>query len=113
MTTGIISRLPDLAAVLAFSGNAQSGASSFLGSLDGAQAAGSGSPLEPLANVLGGIRGRLNVDVSGLNQLSGTFQTIQNALPAGMVESLQGAVVGEQHISYQALVEKAKWFEEQ
>ena len=25
---------------------------------------------------------------------------------------LQGAVVGEQHISYQALVEKAKWFEE-
>jgi multidrug efflux pump len=26
---------------------------------------------------------------------------------------LNGAVVGEQHISYQALVEKAKWFEEQ
>jgi multidrug efflux pump len=26
---------------------------------------------------------------------------------------LQGAVVGEQHISYQALVDKAKWFEEQ
>jgi multidrug efflux pump subunit AcrB len=26
---------------------------------------------------------------------------------------LQGAVVGEQHISYQALVEKSKWFEEQ
>ena len=26
---------------------------------------------------------------------------------------LQGNVVGEQHISYQALVEKAKWFEEQ
>ncbi|MBV9505469.1 MAG: efflux RND transporter permease subunit [Acidobacteriia bacterium] len=26
---------------------------------------------------------------------------------------LQGAVVGQQHISYQALLEKAKWFEEQ
>ena len=26
---------------------------------------------------------------------------------------LNGAIVGEQHISYQALVEKAKWFEEQ
>jgi multidrug efflux pump len=26
---------------------------------------------------------------------------------------LQGAIVGEQHISYQSLVEKAKWFEEQ
>ncbi len=26
---------------------------------------------------------------------------------------LQGAIMGEQHISYQALVEKAKWFEEQ
>ncbi|MGD1096704.1 MAG: efflux RND transporter permease subunit [Bryobacteraceae bacterium] len=26
---------------------------------------------------------------------------------------LQGAIVGEQHISYQALVEKAKWFEQQ
>src|ERR1700686_1262854 len=26
---------------------------------------------------------------------------------------LNGNVVGEQHISYQALVEKAKWFEEQ
>ena len=26
---------------------------------------------------------------------------------------LRGAIVGEQHISYQALVEKAKWFEEQ
>jgi multidrug efflux pump len=26
---------------------------------------------------------------------------------------LQGAIVGEQHISYQALVDKAKWFEEQ
>ena len=26
---------------------------------------------------------------------------------------LQGNVVGQQHISYQALVEKAKWFEEQ
>jgi len=26
---------------------------------------------------------------------------------------LQGSVVGEQHISYQALVDKAKWFEEQ
>ncbi len=26
---------------------------------------------------------------------------------------LGGAIVGEQHISYQALVEKAKWFEEQ
>jgi multidrug efflux pump len=26
---------------------------------------------------------------------------------------LQGAVVGEQHISYQALVDKARWFEEQ
>ena len=26
---------------------------------------------------------------------------------------LQGNVVGEQHISYQALVDKAKWFEEQ
>ena len=26
---------------------------------------------------------------------------------------LQGAVMGEQHISYQSLVEKAKWFEEQ
>src|SRR5581483_8944238 len=26
---------------------------------------------------------------------------------------LQGAVVGQQHISYQALVDKAKWYEEQ
>ncbi len=26
---------------------------------------------------------------------------------------LSGAIMGEQHISYQALVEKAKWFEEQ
>src|SRR5262245_19180348 len=89
--TGIISRLPDLAAVLAFGNNAETGTASLMGSLQGAQTGQSGSPLAPIANVLGGIRGRVNVDISGLNQLSGTFQTIQNAVPPGMIDSLQGA----------------------
>ena len=33
----------------------------------------------------------------------------RSRIPAGM----QGSIQGQQHISYQALVEKAKWFEEQ
>ena len=40
-------------------------------------------------------------------------QDSEGIFPAAGYRASAGRVVGEQHISYQALVEKAKWFEEQ
>jgi len=80
---GILSRLPDLSAAQSSQETASGGLGSLLSGLGGASSGGSGSPLEAVSSVIGGLSQRLNLDLSGLGQLSSTFGTIEHALPQG------------------------------
>ena len=95
MADGFIARLPDLSALLALGQRAESGLSGVSAGLEGSASGQPGSLLAPVAAALEGLRGKLNIDVSGLSQrFPGALTTIRNAVPAGTVEqvnALRGA----------------------
>jgi hypothetical protein len=91
MAQGILSRFPDLSATVQLSANASNGVVSLNGSLAGLSGAASGSPLGAVVEAIGGLQDKLNIDVSGLtNQVPSALTTIQNAVPKGTIEFVQG-----------------------
>jgi hypothetical protein len=86
---GIVAQLPDLSAVMQLAGVAQSGLDGVAGGLDRLARTDQG-PLQTIARSLTDLQRRLDVDTSGLtNRLPAALTTIQNAVPAGGVDSVR------------------------
>jgi hypothetical protein len=98
---GILSSLPDLSATAQLSASAANGVLSVNANLSGMSSAQAGSPLASLAQVMGELRGKLDIDVSGLSKgLPQAITTVQNALPPSsldFVRGIEGAYTGAQN----------------
>jgi hypothetical protein len=88
--TALSQLLPDTTTLFAQRDSARSGMAGLVGALGALQRGGAESPIGAVVGVLGQVRGRLDIDVSRLTeQLPDAIQTIQNALPASVVEFIE------------------------
>lgn len=93
--SGATANLPTLEGTQAVGGAAQGGLSGFLDLLGSLGSDSGSSPISGVFSAMGGLEGRLDIDMSGLGErLPQAMTTIRNALPADSlryVEEIEGA----------------------